>query len=108
MDAGALDRRVTILRSTPVEGSYGNDVTWATYIKRWASRRDVSDGEKAAAGTIMASLVSRFQVRYDSQTKRITARDRVQCDGRLWDIRGVKEVGERHSLIEITAVARAD
>jgi SPP1 family predicted phage head-tail adaptor len=120
MDAGALDRRLTILRATTTEGDFGNEEGWATYATRWASREDVSDGEKSNAGLSYGTLQTRFQVRYDSKTKAVTASDRVRCEGVTYDVIGVKQatyvsrtgarrqVLDRHQLIEITARARND
>ena len=120
MDAGALDRRLTILRATTTTGDFNEDIpAWGTYATRWASREDVSDGEKARDGLVQATLQTRFQVRYDSKTKAITAKDRVRCEGVTFDIVGVKQAAfsgrgrdrmsaDRHQLIEITATAGAD
>jgi head-tail adaptor len=108
MDAGALDRRVTIQRATLVEGDYGSDETFATLATRWASRKDVSDGEKEQAGGLSGRLVSRFQMRWDTVTALLTTKDRLVCDGRIWDLIGVKLYGGRQEAVELTAVARAD
>lgn len=104
MDAGKLDRRITLQRygvtydewNQPTEG-------WADLGKRWASKEDVSDGEKIRAGQVGASISTRFRVRYDGLTSTITAADRLVCEGIEYAIAGTKEGDGRRREIEITA-----
>ncbi len=73
----------------------------------WAMRKDVRDSERMYTGQTVAVTVSRFTVRSCELTRGIGARDRFSCDGREWDILGIKEIGRR-DLLEITAAVRAD
>lgn len=108
MLAGRLDRRVDILRASITTGEYGEEEkAWPTLATRWASKADVSDGEKLRAQAVGATLTTRFQVRFDSVTSTLTAEDRIRCEGRDYDLVGVKEIGRREGL-ELTAVSRAD
>lgn len=101
--AGDLDRRVQFQRATETEGPYGAVQTWANHgVAVWASRRDVSDGEKWNASEMQATLLSRFRVRWSSFTDGLKASDRFTCDGRTWEIVGLKQVGRRE-FVEITA-----
>lgn len=108
MDAGKLDRRITLQRffttydewNQPTEG-------WTDLGQRWASKEDVSDGEKVRAAQVGASVSTRFQVRWDSVTSTITAADRLVYDGVEHEIQGVKEIGRREGL-EITASRSGD
>jgi len=103
MRAGPLDRRITIERygitynddNEPVEA-------WGEIGKRWASKKDVSDGEKIRAAEVGATVTTRFQVRWDSLTMTLTAADRIVCEGKTYDIAGTKELGRREG-IEISA-----
>lgn len=70
-------------------------------------RRDISDGEKAVAGTIYAEVSARFVVRSSAFSRDITAKDRLVEGGRVFEIIGIKEIG-RLDRLEITAIARAD
>lgn len=82
--------------------------TWNTYGEPvWASKRDVSDGERYRAGEVSARLMTRFQVRWNETTSAITPKDRLECEGLTYDIVGIKELGRRVGR-EITAAARAD
>lgn len=109
MLAGRLDRRITIQHKTVAQNELGEEVeTWADHATVWASKFDVSDGEKVAAAEVSATITTRFQIRYSSDVAEINpGDDRVVFDGRTYDIWGVKEIGRREG-IEITAAARAD
>ena len=107
MRAGDLDRRITIRRKTVMNGPLGATEAWAPLGTIWAARRDVSDGEKAAAGTVMSTLAARYTVRSSEMARGIRPADTIS-EGRLtFDIVGIKEVGRRDYL-EITAQARLD
>ncbi len=69
--------------------------------------RAVSDGERLKAGQTLADQTARFTIRWSSEVADVNPKDRIQFDGRVYDIGGVKELGRREWL-EITATARAD
>lgn len=113
--AGDLDRRVTILRAVPSTNDFNEEVfDWSPIGNRAAKREDVSDGERAVAGTLGAALMSRFTVRSDSLTRTITPKDRLQHGGttdvpHVWEITGVKESRDgRRQFIEISATREID
>lgn len=106
--AGALDRRVQFRRATLTDDGFGMVETWADHGSLIpASRADVSDGERWRAGEVGASITTRFVIRSSEFSRAITAKDRLICEGREYDISGIKEIGRRDRL-EITAAARAD
>lgn len=109
--AGKLDRRITIERLT--EGALNDfnepSETWNSFAVRWASRSDVSDGQRVNAGVEMSALMARFEVRSDPETRTITTEDRINGEGGFWDIVGVKEAaGDSHQFLEITAQRRSE
>lgn len=107
IDAGQLDRRVQFMRAASVDDGYSTTESWQNHGGRiWASRRDVSDGEKAASGTVFAELSARFRVRSTDFTRGIRPTDRLVEGGKQFQIIGIKEIGRRY-LLEITAIARA-
>ncbi len=108
--AGDLDRKITIQRATTVPNDLNEDVeTWVDFVTARAKRRDVSDGEKFAAGQVGSSLRARFTIRSSIEARTVTPLDRLSHDGETWSIHGVKEADEgRHRFIEITAVKDAD
>lgn len=76
---------------------------------RLAERKDVSDGERFAAGQVGASLMTRFVVLSDADTRGVTPVYRLTHDGATWNILGTKETKDgRNHFIEITAVRRAE
>lgn len=107
MSAGALDRRITLHRAKVVNTATGVTSSWEDVGTLWASRRDVSDGEKAAAGTVQSTVVSRFVVRSSTLSRSIKPKDRLMEGGLTFEITGIKEVG-RQDRLEITAEARLD
>ncbi|NPD15748.1 head-tail adaptor protein [Xinfangfangia sp. D13-10-4-6] len=114
MKAGEFNRRVQFQRGTLVDDGLQAHLRWNKTdpsqdnhgAPRWAARKDVSDAERAQAGWIEATVVSRFTVRSSEFTRGLTAKDRLICGGLTFDIQGIKEIGR--SELEITATARAD
>lgn len=73
----------------------------------WAAKRDVTDIERQRAAEVQATITARFVVRWSKFTAGITPKDRLVCDGREYEITGIRETVRREEL-EITAAARAD
>ena len=112
MKAGKLDRKITIERYTNGGlDAFGEDTegSWGTFITVAAWRSDVSDAEKVSAGQINAVRMSRFIIRSSVDSRTIDANDRINYDGKYWDIHGSKETSKgRLQYIELTAMAQAD
>lgn len=104
MQAGNLDRMVQFLRAEMVDDGYQTRQGPFTPhgAKVWAARRFISDRERYAASTVGVDAVARFTVRYSSFSAGITHADRVECEGSIYGITGIKEIGRRE-WIEITA-----
>lgn len=104
MDAGALDRRVAVLRAPIVDDGFAAAPGVPQIIGHvWASRRDVSDAERFKDGAANSALTTRFQVRWSPFTAAIRASDLLQCDGQTFGVVGVKHIGRREGL-EISAM----
>lgn len=105
-----IDRKVQFRRRVGVNGPLGMEYTWSDHGPRIsASRRDISDAEKVAAGQVQATVSARFLVRSSTFTRDITPIDRLMHGGKDWNIQGIKEAPNgRHAFLEITAIARAD
>ena len=109
MNAGALDRLVQFRRATSGTDGFGQTTAWSDYgAPQWAAKTDVRDSEKWAAGQVGATLMSRFVVRWSELTSGIDAKDRLVCEGREFEIVGVKEGPGRRQWIEVTAAAGSD
>lgn len=108
MNAGDLDRRITLLRRASGTDAFNEaSGAWATLATVWANASPVSDGERARAGETLSQMQIRFTVRWSATTSTVDPRDRLTFDGRTYDINGVKLVG-RNAYLEITATARAE
>jgi len=103
-----LDRRVQFLRCTLSDGAFGQDEAWAAHgVPVPAERRDISDGERWRAGEVQAHVSTRFRVRSSGFARGVTPKDRLICEGRTFEIVGIKEL-DRLRTLEITAAARID
>lgn len=108
MQAGELNRRVTIQRAAITKDAVGGEIqTWATYATFWASLTPVSADEKTRADELAAAQVNRFKVRWSSLSADVGPKDRLVYAGSTFEIVGVKEIGFREG-VEITAAARAE
>ncbi|WP_370267425.1 head-tail adaptor protein [Nioella sp.] len=106
--AGDLDRRIRFRRLNPSDDGISQVGTWEDLGSPvWARKRDVSDAEKAAAGSASAATVARFVVRFSSFSQGIAPGDAILIDGLHYDITGRKEI-ERRAFLEFTATARMD
>lgn len=106
--AGDLDRRVQFRRANLVDNGLSRAPVFADFGSPvWASKADVSDGERLRAAEVQASITTRFRVRWSPFSTGITPKDRLVCEGVEYDISGIKEIGRRE-FREITANARAD
>lgn len=110
MNASKLDRRAQFRRAVLVDNGYSTVEQWQDRGHPvYAARRDISDAEKFASGTVLSVLTSRFTVRHSPFTADLTPSDRLTCDGAEWAITGIKEVSEpRRCWLEITATRLAD
>lgn len=103
---GKLERRITLVRVTEINTPLGPVEEERVIGKVWASRADVSDGEKAVANTVQGTVVARFVVRATALTASIAPKDRLSEGGRAFAITGIKERGRAY--FELTAEARLD
>lgn len=107
MDAGQLDRRITLQRMTEIDDGYATSPsTWETLATVWAQLMPLSSVERAAAGENAAFGKATFRIRRDSSWSDLNATDRVQYDGRSFNILGVREDGRGFYMVD--CVARGD
>ena len=69
--------------------------TWQPFATVWASKLDVSDGERVAAAEVSAQITTRFQILWSRSVADVSPRDRCECQGLTYDIVAVKELGRR-------------
>lgn len=110
INAGDYDRRITIKR--PTEGAADafnvKAITYPVYATLWASKKDISDGEKFSSAEMRATISTRFRVRWSEKARAILPTDILIHGGREYGIVGLKEMDERRREIEISTMARAE
>jgi SPP1 family predicted phage head-tail adaptor len=105
MEAGRLDRRISIDRALVTTDGAGGEVhDWYTHKSVWAEVLPISDGERWKAAEVAASVTTRFRIRWGAD---VLVTDRITHEGDVYEIVGVKEIGRREGQ-EITASARAE
>lgn len=108
VDSGSLDRSVSLLRAVVSRDEMNAEQkTWPVFATVRASRVDLSDSERVRAAQVGSSVTTRFVIRWSRRVFDLNPRDQLQCEGRLYDIVHVKELGRRVAL-EITANAHTD
>lgn len=104
--ASKLDRFVQFQRATETTDAFGGStLTWGDHggvIP--ALRMDVKDEESVAAGVFRVRSMKRFMTRSTAFTRDIDGGDRIEHEGQLWNIVGIKEpaTGQRRQLLEFT------
>lgn len=107
--AGKLRSRVSFERATMLDDDLTQVEVWEGFgVPHWAQKTDVSDAERFRAQELSAQITTRFLVQYTSVTSALTPKDRLVCEGRRYDISGIKEVHGHRRWLEITAAARSD
>lgn len=109
MSAGKLDRRIQFRRATLSDDGFSSVEAWADHGRAVSAQKtEISDGERWRAGEVAAHLTARFLVRWSAFTSDLTPKDRLVCEGREYDIAGIKEAEGRRRWLEITAAVRTD
>lgn len=107
MHLGHLDRRIQFRRAFAVDDGFSTTPGFNDHGSPvWASKTDVSDGERWRAGALSANVTARFVVRWTAFTADITPADQLICEGNTYDISATKEGPGRRQWIEITAAVR--
>jgi SPP1 family predicted phage head-tail adaptor len=113
MQAGRLDRRITVQRATSTQARTGQPVlTFEDWLERSAQVKHLSGRELLAAQQLVADVDTQFSLRYDAQVKTITPTEtyRIEYDARLYDVRYSQEDTDqpRRRAWKILARARAE
>lgn len=99
----ARNKRVSILRDTgTARDAYNAPITtWSPIAVVWAEKTTMGGREFLAGAEVVAEERATFNIRYRSDLK---VTDQLECDGRVFKIEGLREVGNRR---EIEILARA-
>lgn len=97
MQAGALDRRVTIERATVTQDSAGQQIrTWGVLATVWASVRPLRGAEAMMAMQVHATQTLEVSIRYREGIDPTT--HRLLIAGVAHDITAAFEIGRREGL----------
>ncbi len=99
MDAGRLDKRVTLRSKVVAQDAWGAPVeTWSDVAIVWAAVEPLSGREFFAAAQVQAEQMQRITIRYRTG---VTTAMRVAWAGRLFDITAVIDWRERHEALQL-------
>lgn len=99
-----MDRQVAILRPVNAINEFNEpETTWQLVDMVWAAKIPQRGSERFAAAQVAGHMVTTFKIRWRDD---LSPLDRLEYQGRQWDIYDVRELGRRDGL-EIDAVAYA-
>jgi SPP1 family predicted phage head-tail adaptor len=94
-----LRHRITLQQKTTTRDAEGNvRETWADVATVWAAFEPIRGREYFQAASVNAENTVRFRIRY---RQGVTPTMRVVYGGRVFDIKSVIDVNERHLEIEL-------
>jgi head-tail adaptor len=113
LDAGDLDRRVTLLRAVPFPGDVGDDVVWVPLATVWAKRTPILDAERNHAAAVQAVVTHRYLIRWSPEVEGLSGADQLDdvTDGQpgaRCGIVAVKPHGGRREGLELTVAELND
>jgi SPP1 family predicted phage head-tail adaptor len=96
MQAGKLDRVITIERSTYVDDGYGNQTyVWSPIATLRAQVIQATTEEFMRAWGVSSEIAIIFRTRY---LDGVSLSDRIRYEGEFLNIKEVKELGRRRGL----------
>jgi len=96
MNAGTLDRLISIQALTTSQDEYGGVTeTWTELAQVWARWLPGAGSERFAAGSVHAETQGRFHIRWRAD---VTPQHRVAWDNKSWEILDVTEIDRRDGL----------
>jgi head-tail adaptor len=103
MRIGKADRRVTLQQVSYTRNDYGEAIKgYTTLTSVWAELLKTGNiGESIKEGQDIAVKRLHFKVRSSTDTRAITAGDRLQYASDNFDILGVEEIGRKDQLVYI-------
>lgn len=99
MDAGRLDKRVTLRSKVVAQDAWGAPVeTWSDVATVWAAIEPLSGREFFAAAQVQAEQLTRITIRHRSG---VTPSLRVVWGDRSFDVQAVIDWRERHEFLQL-------
>ena len=85
MQAGRLDRRITIQQNVPTFDTYGDEVeVWSDFSTCWANVKVNSNKESFSSDQVIAITTTSFRIRYLSA---VNERMRISYNSAFYNIR---------------------
>ena len=107
MDAGELDRRITLQRLSETDDGYATVAgSWADIATVWAKLMPVLGAEKLAALENAGTARRKFKIRRSSTVEDLSAKDRLVYNSVNHDIQDVSEMNRDFLIID--AMVRND
>ena len=102
MQAGRLDRRITIEEPSESRGNIGDvQESWSTFATVWAGKDDRSGREAMSPDIVRGEVDTVWRLRH---LDGLTMAMRISYDGRVYDIRSIRQIGRGEGwLIGTTA-----
>jgi len=99
MDAGRMDKRISIEAQATTRNAIGEPVTaWAPLAAVWASIEPLRGREFWAQQQVQSEVTTRIRIRYRAG---ITPAHRVRHAGRIYNIHSVIDPKERHEELQL-------
>lgn len=95
IDPGQLDRPVTLRRKTLIPGPLNDIEVWSAVFDFWAMLKRVSEDELWAEHEQYARRVVTFTSHWFADIREI---DTLVCEGIVYEIKGIGEIGLKHGL----------
>jgi head-tail adaptor len=110
MDAGQLDRRVTLQRGVETDDGFSTTLDWSSPVEIatvWARLIPLTSTERASAAQTEAFQKANWEIRKDSSWADLNAKDRLlDPDSRVFNIVNVTE--PRRGYLFVESVSAAD
>ncbi len=100
MQAGKLDRKITIQRRYVSQNEFGEEVVdWQNICSPVsAEKRSGSGVERYVSTQYVGKSILIFRIRWSSDVKEVTTKHRVLFEGRVHDILDKREIGRRDGI----------
>ena len=101
---GRMRDRAAFFRLNTVSDAYGNPSSGfagSAYLTRWGKLQVERGQEKLEAGRLESSLQAVLKIRSDTETRTITAADKVEVDGEAYQIRSISNPDRRERFLEL-------
>ncbi|MES3154347.1 phage head closure protein [Sphingomonas faeni] len=103
LDAGSLDRRITIERPDMRADALGTNIPgWVSLARVWAQKVPQRAVEAWKAGSTASTREFMWRIRWSPQVADIATTDRLVHGDVVYEISGVQEIGRREGIEIIT------